>query len=137
MAWPIMKFANVRRDARASQLGGRRALGQSECTGRASAVGRGAAGGAGLQACKRLVICSGLFSPRSTSAAEKPLPEGRLQCSTEALLHPKSRNRQTPEPHSPKLLQTKAFIHQPLQPGLVEDVIRQFFVRKHGKRSPF
>jgi hypothetical protein len=34
-----------------------------------------------------------------------------------------------------RLLQTKSFLHQPLQAGLVEDVISEFFIRKHGQRG--
>ncbi len=32
-----------------------------------------------------------------------------------------------------RLLQTKSFLHQPLQAGLVKDVIGKFFIRKHGQ----
>ena len=35
------------------------------------------------------------------------------------------------------LLQMKSFPHEPLQPGFVEDVVGEFFVREHGEGGAF
>jgi hypothetical protein len=53
-------------------------------------------GGAGLQACIQMCRVLG-FSPRGTSAAEAA-SEQQLQCSTKALLHPKSKPPKTKKP---------------------------------------
>ena len=37
----------------------------------------------------------------------------------------------------PALLQPVSFLHQPLQAGLIDDVIGEFFVWKHGQGGPF
>ena len=36
-----------------------------------------------------------------------------------------------------ELLQMESFPHKPLQPWLVEDVVGEFFVGKHGEGSAF